>query len=149
MPELQLVPATREDEPSIKALIREVRINPLGLDWRRFLVIKDITNNELIGCGQIKPHRDGSRELASIAVRSKYRNQGFASRIIKALLIQDSGRPLYLTCRARLGGFYSKFGFRSIARSEMPRYFKMLHRLASLFNRQLKKDDQMLVMRLD
>ena len=60
--------AIREDFPVIRALILEVHINPTGLDWRHFLVATTC-ENVIIGCGQIKPHFDGSIELASIAVK--------------------------------------------------------------------------------
>ena len=52
-------PAQASDEAAIKALIRTVNINPMGLKWQRFLVALD-KNGQLIGCGQIKSHRDGS-----------------------------------------------------------------------------------------
>ena len=39
--EVILRPATAADFPAIRALIRRVRINPYGLDWRRFLVAVD------------------------------------------------------------------------------------------------------------
>jgi N-acetylglutamate synthase-like GNAT family acetyltransferase len=59
--------ATSAQRGEIKALVRVARINPLGLDWRRFVVA--LAENEVvIGCGQLKPHRDGSWELASIVV---------------------------------------------------------------------------------
>ena len=51
-------PAQASDEAAIKALIRAVNINPIGLKWQRFMVAVD-ENGRLIGCGQIKPHRDG------------------------------------------------------------------------------------------
>lgn len=129
-PAYTLRPATRDDFPAIRALIFAVRINPMGLDWRRFVLAVD-SQEELIGCGQVKPHQDGSLELASIAVTPGWRGQGVARAVIEGL-IADHPRPLYLTCRARLGPFYVKFGFRSIEEKEMPAYFRRIHRLARL-----------------
>jgi amino-acid N-acetyltransferase len=121
--------AVENDAPLIKALITQVRINPTGLDWRRFTVA-ETPQGELCGCGQVKPHRDGSRELASIAVAPKQRKQGVARAIIEYLLAENPG-PLYLTCRARLGPFYERFGFRTlIDPAEMPAYFRRVSRLA-------------------
>ena len=74
--EFTVRPATREDFPAIRSLIHTVRINPTGLGWRRFLVAVT-PQGRLLGCGQIKLHADGSREMASIAV---YNNVPFASR---------------------------------------------------------------------
>ena len=59
MAEFFLRPATEADEPEIKALIRQVRINPLGLDWRRFTVTangpvrgEDKEMDKMIACAQ-------------------------------------------------------------------------------------------------
>ncbi len=60
-------PATADDAPVVRALIRRVRINPTGLDWRRFLVAEG-PEGMIIACGQVKPHGDGTRELSSVAV---------------------------------------------------------------------------------
>lgn len=125
-----LRPAQETDAAAIKNLIYSVGINPMGLDWKRFVVAVD-EQNRVIGTGQIKPH--GAKvdllELASIAVVAEYRGQGIARAIIEHLL-QDSSRPLYLTCRSHLQRFYEKFGFRAIAFDEMPRYFQRISKLA-------------------
>ncbi len=125
-----LRPATKDDFPAIRALIYAARINPLGLDWRRFVLAVD-EGGAPIGCGQVKTHRDGSRELASIAVQPAWRGQGVARAIIQHLLAAHPP-PLYLTCRPSLGPFYEKFGFRVIAEPEMPPYFRRIKRLARL-----------------
>ena len=70
--------ATRQDANAIHALIRQVRINPMALDWRRFLVVVD-EQHRVIGCGQVKPHADGTRELASLAVVPEWQRQGIGT----------------------------------------------------------------------
>ncbi len=87
-------PALPEDFPSIRALIHVVKINPTGLDWHHFLVAVT-PENKLLGCGQIKPHYDGSLELASIAVQEQARGQGVARAVIQELLLRETTRPLY------------------------------------------------------
>lgn len=137
-PGWQIRPAQKPDAAAIRGLIQRVRINPLGLDWRRFLVAVD-ENGRLTGCGQIKPHADGSRELASIAVDPAGRGEGIARAIIERLLQGEPG-PVYLTCRPSLEGLYRKFGFRALKDlSQMPPYFRAVSRLgriASFFLRQ-------------
>lgn len=123
-----LRPANETDLPSIKELIYSSEINPMGLDWRRFIVAVN-PDGKVIGCGQLKPHGKEILELASIAVSSEYRNQGIARAIIEHLLA-DSPRPLYLMCRSRLEPLYEKFGFRAIVYEEMPRYFQRISKLA-------------------
>ncbi len=137
--------AIQDDFPAIRALIRAVGINPTGLDWRRFIVAVT-PPGDLAGCGQVKPHADGSRELASIAVREQDRGQGVARTLIQ-LLLEDQPRPIHLMCRARLGSFYNQVGFRAIGPDEMPPYFRRISRLVYLFNHSM--EDGLLVMRLD
>jgi N-acetylglutamate synthase-like GNAT family acetyltransferase len=120
-------PAIASDQQAIITIVRDARINPLGLDWRRFLVADD--HGQVVGTGQIKPHGDGSRELASIAVLAERQRQGIASSIIQALLDKEPGM-LYLTCGSQLETFYAQFGFRRIAGAEMTPYFKRVAFLA-------------------
>ncbi len=148
MDKYRIRPAEKNDSRLIRRLIDHVQINPLGLDWRHFLVA--ITaGGEFAGCGQIKPHRDGSRELASIAVWEKYRGQGIARGIIERLLEVEQARPLFLMCRSRLIPFYSQFGFEDATSSELPPYFKRIKRLESVFNHAADANDRLAIMRLD
>jgi N-acetylglutamate synthase-like GNAT family acetyltransferase len=142
-------PAVQSDQSTIKTIVRQAGINPLSLHWPNFLVSE--ADGRIVGIGQVKPHGDGTRELASIAVLPAYQRQGIATAIIHALLERES-RPLYLTCRDRLENFYTQFGFRVISRDEMPPYFRRIYRLASVFSwavARLGHHQRMLVMRLD
>jgi N-acetylglutamate synthase-like GNAT family acetyltransferase len=139
--------AIAEDAATIRELIRQVRINPMGLDWKHFQVAVR-PSGELVGCGQIKLHNDGSRELASIAVRPEYRRKGIAQAIIQALLA-EAPRPIYLTCRARLGSLYARFGFQAVTTEQMPAYFRRLSRLARAFDVLSVVQEGLLVMRLE
>jgi N-acetylglutamate synthase-like GNAT family acetyltransferase len=123
-----LRPANAGDMLAIRSLIYQTGINPMGLDWRRFILAVD-SRDQVIGCGQIKPHRDGTRELASIAVRPGWRRQGVASAIIERMLDENPG-TLYLTCREHLGPFYARFGFQVIDTSRMPAF---LHQATKFF----------------
>ena len=142
---LQAAKATQQRQ--IKALVRAARINPLGLDWRRFMVALD-ENGVIIGCGQIKPHRDGSWELSSIVVTSAWQGQGVARAIIEHLLA-GSPRPLWLTCVSTLDPFYTRFGFREVtALADMPPYFRRVSRLFRLLA-YLSPSNSLSVMRCD
>jgi N-acetylglutamate synthase-like GNAT family acetyltransferase len=143
--EFRLRPATHTDAQTIRKIISSVNINPMGLNWQRFILVVDQVNN-VIGCGQIKPHSDGSFELASIAVLPEWRNRSIARRVIEHLLEQHPGR-LYLTCRSPLGPMYQKFGFEAIRSSEMPPYFKRINRMVALFSKLFHRPDHLLVMR--
>lgn len=121
--------ATREDQARIRAIVLAAGINPFSLNWQRFLVAEE--HGRIVAVGQIKPHGDGSHELASIAVIRERRGQGLGSAIVQALLASHPG-PLYLMCERRLERYYTRFGFRLIGRDEMPPYFRRIHRLAQL-----------------
>lgn len=128
-----LRPATQQDQPTIRAIIRASRINPMGLKWTQFVLA--VADGEVIGCGQVKPHRDGSRELASIAVLPGWRSQGIAAAIINHLLATHQP-PLWLTCSSELIPFYQKFGFVEVTEpAPMPPYFRRVFRLARLLFR--------------
>ncbi len=140
-----LRPATAADAKTIRQIIRMVNINPTGLSWKRFLVAVD-GDGAIIGCGQVKPHKDGSLELASIAVVPAWRGRGIARSIIEYLVEQYSGR-LYLMCRSPLEPLYRKFGFEAIKYAEMPPYFQQMSRLAAMYARLAKEMPQLSVMR--
>ncbi len=144
MVDFTLRPATVDDSPLIKDLIHRVGINPMDLDWHRFVIAVD-RSGKMLGCGQLKLHGKDVIELASIAVEPSYQHQGIARAIIEHLIAQGP-RPLYLTCRSRLGSFYVKWGFRSIEPDEMPPYFRRLSRLVNVVGVFL--NEKMLVMKL-
>ena len=141
-----LRPARETESGAIKDLIHSTGINPMGLDWKRFIVAVD-AHEQVIATGQIKPHGKDILELASIAVKPDYRGEGLARAIIEHLL-EDSPRPLYLTCISSLGSFYNKFGFVSIPYPEMPQYFQRISKLAGLVFTLSNRGESLLVMKL-
>lgn len=141
----QLRPAIEADSSAIRTLVHQAQINPLDLDWPRFIVAVS-PDGELVGCGQVKTHRDGSRELASIVVAPAFRNQGIARAIIEHLSGSHPG-TLYLTCRSSLGPFYEKLGYRIIQQEEMPRYFRRISHLFRFMSKAHLVGEGLLVMR--
>jgi GNAT superfamily N-acetyltransferase len=137
--------ATAADQPAIRRLIRQVRINPMGLDWHRFVVIED-PGGGIVACGQVKPHGDGARELASLAVADGWRGRGLARAVIEHLK-RRAGPPLWLTCREGLVPLYARYGFvRVTARGEMTPYFRRLDRLARQILRLLRPGEGLAIM---
>ncbi len=128
-PGYHLRPAQASDAAAIRGLVWRVRINPLGLDWRRFWLVT--FEERLAAMGQVKPHAGGLRELASIATEPAHRGKGLAHRVILILMAQHAP-PLYLTCRAELRAFYQPFGFTELGPEEMPPYYRRLWGLARL-----------------
>ena len=139
-------PARESEAVQIKDLIHLVRINPMGLDWKRFVVAVD-DQDEMIGCGQIKPHGTEILELASIAVYPEHQRKGVARAIIEHLLA-NGPRPLYLMCESSNGPLYEKFGFREISFDDMPRYFQRIIKLTGLMTTLSHQEERLLVMKL-
>jgi len=128
----QIRPATQADQPAITAMVQAAGINPLSLHWPRFRVADDA--GRVVGVVQIKIHGDASRELASLAVVPDRQDEGIGGALILHLLAQPEGQPpLFLMCRNELEGYYSRFGFRRVERTEMPPYFRRMTRLAGAF----------------
>jgi N-acetylglutamate synthase-like GNAT family acetyltransferase len=139
-------PAMESESDRIKNLIHLVGINPMGLDWKRFIVAVN-ERDEMIGCGQLKPHGTDILELASIAVYPEQQGRGVARAIIEHLL-KDGSRPLYLMCESSLRQFYEKFGFHGISYEEMPRYFQRISKLVGLVTAFSRREERLLVMKL-
>ena len=142
-----LRPANQEDQAEIRKLVQLGGINPTGLDWDRFVVAEN-QDGEVIGCAQLKPHRDGTVELASLVVVEELRGMGVARALIEHLVWLHPG-TLYLMCRSGLGPLYERFGFYPLAIDEMPTYFRRLSKVVSILNHLRKSGETLLVMRRD
>ena len=113
---MNLRPARAEDGATIKSMVRGARLNPMDLQWSRFLVAEDETG--IVGVGQIRPH-PGAAELASLVVREDRRGTGVGGQLIHALLAAPQG-TIVLFCRPQLESYYAQFGFRAIGVEEAP-----------------------------
>ena len=109
--------AVEADQTAISTLVRSEHLNPLGLDWRRFIIAADATG--LRGAVQLRIHSDNSRELGSLVVRGDSRGRGIASRLIDARLAAATTRVLMIT-GAAFARHYERWGFRRIAPAETP-----------------------------
>ena len=139
-------PARETEAAPIRDLIHLVGINPMGLDWKRFIVAVN-EHDEMLGCGQLKPHGPDVLELASLAVYPEHWGKGIARALIEALL-KGGTRPLYLMCESALGPMYEKFGFHTVPYEEMPRYFQRISKLAGLVTTLAQRDERLLIMKL-
>ena len=140
-----LRPARKCDLAPIRRLILRVRINPSAVDWKRFTVAED-SEGKFIGCGQVKPHRDGSRELASVAVVPEWQGRGVGSALSWHLM-QTAGPPLWLMCRSGLAPYYARMGFREVRAGEpQPRYFARVRRLATVTSMLARQGEVLAVM---
>src|SRR2546422_1693634 len=114
-------PATKADQATIRRFIKAANLNPMSLRWPNFLVAED--EGAIVGVGQVKPHADGSRELASMAVLPQRQGQGIGRALIERLMARENGAVLHLTCKRELEGYYERFGFRRLERAEFTPYY--------------------------
>lgn len=137
--------ATAADHPTIKQMVRGAHLNPFGLNWRRFTLA--VTNSdEIVGCIQLKSHRGGTDELASLVVAKGWRRMGIARRLIEYLQ-ETAEPPLWLMCAYRLTKFYAPFGFQQVRLGQpMPGYYRWMLRLAFVFNRVGPVEQQLAIM---
>ena len=136
--------ACKQNAGFIRRLIRQVGINPLGLDWQRFVVAVH-EDGERIGCAQLKIHSDQSHELASVAVAPAYRKQGVADAMIREILNEQTG-PVYLTCRGSITSFYERYDFQEMTNlATMPAYFRKVKKAFTWLER-LKWAERLAVM---
>jgi len=128
---LVIRPASADDQFAIQMIVRAAWIYPLDLDWQRFLLAQ--WGQDIVGIGQVKPHADGSRELASIAVVPEWQGNGVGGALIRALLGRESG-PIHLMCAENREDYYERFGFRRLERRAMPAYFRRFMLLAPVLS---------------
>lgn len=143
---ISIRPAMEAEAAQIRGLIHLLGLIPVGLDWKSFVVAVN-DRDEVLGCGQIKTHGHDVLELASIAVSPEHQGKGVGRAIVEHLL-QDSLRPLYLMCESSNGPLYKKFGFREIPYNEMPRYFQRISRVAGLVTTLARREERLLIMKL-
>lgn len=114
---VQIRPAQAGDQRTIRSIVRGARLYPFGLRWEHFLVAEE--QGAIVGVGQVWTHRDGNRELASIAVLPSHQGRGIGDRVVRALLARESG-TVHLMCALWMQGLYERYGFRPIATKDAP-----------------------------
>ena len=142
---VKIRPATEADQPVIRRFVRQARINPMNLHWPNFVVAEE--DGATVGIGQVKPHNDGTRELASMVVVPERRGHGVGGAIIERLIADHPGQVLHLTCRVQMRGYYERFGFRALEKKDYSPYFRRLLPIANFFGAIF--DQRILVMRRD
>ena len=129
-----------DDRKAIRRLIRITRLYPFHIDWRRFCVVID-ESGRVIGIGQLKHHRGGAIELASIGVERKWRGNGIGRAIIEHLLCR-SDTELWLRCKSSMIEFYRKFGFTEVSwKRRAPRHFRAMRAISSVLRLIARRHD--------
>ena len=122
-------PATAEDQAAITDLIHRARLNPRDLDWRRFVVA--VADDHVVGVAQLRTHRQGTRELASVAVESSLRGSGVGSGLVETFITGAEG-TLYLMTRRETEGYFARFGFETVEAASTPADFRRQFRIGQI-----------------
>ena len=125
-------PARADEQAHIRSMIRAEQLDPMNVHWENFLVAEE--DNRIIGIGQIKPY-PGARELGSLAVVKRKREQGVGAAIINALIEREQGGILYLFCLEFREPYYGKFGFKRAYMRDLPRSLKFKYAFGWIFTR--------------
>lgn len=112
--------AEKKDRLAIRTMVYRAFLNPLGIDWRRFVVAE--ADGRVIGALQVRILRDGTREVASAVVVPAFRRRGVGRRLMEYLLERECG-PLYLMCDGKWAHYYRQFGFQPVDRCDLPGSF--------------------------
>ena len=123
--------ATPSDQPVIRRLVHQARLDPTGLNWPAFIIAEH--NGAIVGVGQVRPYPN-CRELGSLVVREDLRGRGIGGQIIRALLAEERG-TVYLECRDRLVPYYARFGFVEIPWRSAPMPLRFKAGLGNLLGR--------------
>ncbi|MCL4506064.1 MAG: GNAT family N-acetyltransferase [Chloroflexi bacterium] len=130
---MQIRPATPMEQAEIGKMVRAAQLNPFNVRWENFRVA--VQDGCIVGIGQLRPHSDGSRELASLAVAPEFRGYGIGRQIVNALMAEQRP-PIYLFCEDELERYYARFGFRLIDNpNTLPAPLARLFRAGSVVKR--------------
>ncbi len=130
--------ATAADQPTINALVRAARLMRWRLAWRNFVVAERIKEgtSRIVGVGQLRPHSDGTLELASLAVIPEEQGHGIGGELVRTLLRKASlggnQKTLYLMCEGGKVPYYQRFGFHELTVAKtMPRTMRRFYQVAT------------------
>lgn len=128
-PRVAIRSAVPADQEKIRALVKNERLNPIGIDWPNFLVA--VGTQGVVGAVQLRKHPDGSRELGSLVVAPDVRGHGIAARLIDELVSRHDG-PVQMITAAQHAAHYQRWGFHRLEPRRAPRSIRLNYRLGSL-----------------
>jgi N-acetylglutamate synthase-like GNAT family acetyltransferase len=123
---VEIRPARERDQPAITAMIRRAGLNPAGLQWAHFTVAEQA--GRIVGVVQVRVHPDGARELASLAVASEFRGNGVATRLVDAVL-RDETTEVYTLIDRRFVDHFQRWGFERVEVAQLPRSVRRVYRI--------------------
>jgi amino-acid N-acetyltransferase len=117
------------DQTAILDLVRSERLNPTRLYAKNFHVAE--AEGRLIGAVQLRPHKDGARELGSLVVTQEWRGMRVAAALIEALLA-GCDEPVHMITDGRFAPHYERWGFAPVPAGMLPRSIRFNYRMGRL-----------------
>jgi N-acetylglutamate synthase-like GNAT family acetyltransferase len=118
--------ASKDDQAVITAMVRRARLNPADLQWERFVIAE--RGSDAVGVAQLRRHRDGATELASMVVEPELRGYGIAMRMVDALLAGQRA-PVYTLIDRRFVDHFARWGFDRVDPRQLPRSVSRVYRI--------------------
>ena len=88
---------------------------------RNFAVCEDVTNNKVVGCCSLQFCWDSMAEIRSLAVHPDYHKKGLGSKMVNRAIDEAKEYKInHLWVLTYRPGFFERFGFAKIDRSELP-----------------------------
>jgi amino-acid N-acetyltransferase len=113
--------ATHGELPDILALLDECELPKEGLAAHVSITLVARNENEIVGCSALELYPECAL-LRSVAVKPSYRRRGLGRRLTRAALdlaMHHKISNVYLLTETA-NTFFSKLGFESISRSDVP-----------------------------
>jgi N-acetylglutamate synthase-like GNAT family acetyltransferase len=107
--------AAPADEGAVLALLRSHQGLEVGFLASEFCLA--VEGDEVLACGRLRRHVDGSLELASVATRAGLHGKGLGSSLVRCIL-GGVREPVYALALAP--GFFERHGFHEVAREGLP-----------------------------
>lgn len=106
---INIRPASPEDMVLIKGYIEKFRLDDEDLYYRQFVVAID--ENEIVGFGRIRPHKE-VYELGCVGVVVHKRNHGIGKMIVECLISKFPTNDVYIT--TDFPEYFERFSFKRI-----------------------------------
>jgi amino-acid N-acetyltransferase len=110
-----------EDEPAVLRLLSDNGLPTDGLVDHFGTAVVARRDGRVVGCAALEVYPDGAL-LRSVAVEETLRGSGLGHQIVRAALdlARQQGTTSVYLLTTTAEGFFPRFGFRRIARAEVP-----------------------------
>jgi N-acetylglutamate synthase-like GNAT family acetyltransferase len=111
----EIRPARPADRAEVLALLESQKGLEIAFEPEEFMVATE--GGQVVACGRLRTHADGSLELASVATHPGHRGRGVASALVQALL-RDVQQDVYALALAP--GFFARHRFAPTPPQRLP-----------------------------